>query len=137
MISINWQPTNRELRQFAGIWFPLFWIIIAGLILLRGGEWMMAGPIMALAAAVGIAGLIWPRLMRPIFIGWICAAFPIGWVVSHLLLAAVFYLVITPLGLVMRLVGRDKLNLQFDRKSKTYWTRRPPTPQSGRYFRQF
>ena len=137
MISINWHPTNRELRQFAGIWFPLFWVIVGGLIVLRGGAWVVAEWIVALAVAVGIVGLIWPQLMRPIFIGWMCAAFPIGWVVSHLLLGAVFYLVITPLGLVMRLAGRDKLKLRFDPAAASYWMRRPPTPPASRYFRQF
>jgi hypothetical protein len=137
MISINWQPTNRDLRQFAGIWFPVFWIIVAVLVLLRGGSWAAVAPMMGLAVAVGVTGLIWPQLMQPIFIGWMCVAFPIGWVVSHLLLAAVFYLVITPLGLVMRLAGRDKLKLRFDQESKTYWTRRLPTPPASRYFRQF
>jgi hypothetical protein len=99
--------------------------------------WMVAGPMVAVAVAIGIVGLIWPRVMRPIFVGWMCAAFPIGWVVSHFLLAAVFYLIITPLGLVMRLAGRDKLKLQIDRESKTYWTRRPSIPPASRYFRQF
>jgi hypothetical protein len=137
MISINWKPTDRELRQFAGIWFPLFWIIVAAVIVWRGGSWNVAGWIVGVATAIGIVGLFWPRVMRPIFVGWMCAAFPIGWVVSRLLLAGVFYLVITPLGLVMRAVDRDKLRMRFEREAKTYWTRRPPTPPVSRYFRQF
>lgn len=137
MISINWYPSDRELRQFAGIWFPVFWIVVAGLVVLRGDAWSVAGSMLAGAVAIGIVGSIWPRVMRPIFLAWMCAAFPIGWVVSHLLLGAVFYLVIAPLGLVMRLAGRDKLKLQFDPEAKSYWTRRPPTPPASRYFRQF
>lgn len=137
MISINWHPSDREIRQFSGIWFPLFWLIITTLITLRGGSWRLAGEILGLAAAAGIVGVFSPRLMRPVFIAWTCAAFPIGWTVSHLLLAIVYYLVITPLGLVMRVAGRDKLNLRMDRPADTYWTARPPPPPAERYFRQF
>jgi hypothetical protein len=137
MNSINWRPTNRELRQFAGIWFPLFWVIVGGVIVWRGGLLVAAGAIVAVAIGIGIVGLIRPRMMRPMFVGWMCAVFPIGWVVSHLLLAVVFYLVIAPLGLVMRFVGRDKLRMRFEPEARTYWTRRPPTPPASRYFRQF
>jgi hypothetical protein len=66
-----------------------------------------------------------------------CAAFPIGWTVSHLLLAAVFYLLIAPLGLLLRTFGRDKLKLREDRSPATYWTPRPPSKPLSRYFRQF
>lgn len=137
MISINWHPSDRELRQFAGIWFPLFWVIVGGLILWRGGSSFVAGSIVVVAVVVGIVGLVWPRVMRPIFVGWMCAAFPIGWVVSHLLLAVVFYCVITPLGLVMRLCGRDKLRMRMEPEAKTYWVRKPQAPPASRYFRQF
>jgi len=137
MISINWHPTNRELRQFAGIWFPAFWAIVGLLVGFRTGWWHIVLPVWATVAAVSVAGLIWPRLMRPIFVAWIVAAFPIGWTVSHLLLAAVYYLLITPLGLVMRLVGRDKLQMRFDKSATSYWIPRPPPPPVSRYFRQF
>jgi len=137
MISVNWQPTDRELRQFAGIWFPAFWAIVAVLIGSRTGHWHLPIALLSVAAAIAVAGLIQPRLMRPIYIAWMCAAFPIGWTVSHLLLAAVFYLLIAPLGLLLRLFGRDKLKLRFDPGAKTYWTPRPPPPSSDRYFRQF
>ena len=137
MISINWHPTNSELRQFAGIWFPAFWGILGLLIGLRTGGWNVVLPIWMIVAGVSVVGLAYPRFMRPIFVAWMCAAFPIGWLVSHLLLAAVFYLGITPLGLVARLLGRDKLNLQFDRSAQTYWEQRAAPPKAERYFRQF
>lgn len=137
MISINWHPTDRELRQFAGIWFPLFWAIVGLLIGFRAGWWNVVLPVWGAVAAASIVGLTWPRLMRPVFFAWIVAALPIGWIVSHLLLAAVYYLLITPLGLVMRLIGRDKLQMRFDRDAATYWTPRPPPPAKSRYFRQF
>ena len=137
MISINWHPTNRELRQFAGIWFPVFWLLVGLMVGFRTGWWGIVLPAWIAVAVVSVFGLIQPRLVRPVFIGWMVAAWPIGWVVSHLLLAAVYYLLITPLGLVMRLAGRDKLQMRLDQRAATYWTPRPPAPPAGRYFRQF
>ena len=45
------------------------------------------------------------------FLGWMYAAFPIGWTISHLLLLAVYYFVLTPVGLALRLTGRDPVDL--------------------------
>ena len=66
-----------------------------------------------------------------------CAAFPIGWTVSYLLLAAIFFLVLTPIGLVMRLFGRDPMLRALDRSAKTYWVPHNPGADPRRYFKQF
>jgi len=137
MISINWHPTDRELRQFSGVWFPAFWLIVGLMVGFRTGWWQLVFPAWTAAAVLAAIGLLRPQLVRPIFVGWMVAAWPIGWVMSHLLLAGVYYLLITPLGLVMRLAGRDKLEMRRDHQATTYWTPRPPTPKVSRYFRQF
>jgi len=65
--------------------------------------------------AMGIAGcflvpaLVWPPALRPLHAVWMLVARALGFVNSHLLLALVFYLLFTPMGLVMRLLGRDPL----------------------------
>ena len=46
-----------------------------------------------------------PMSRKWIYLGWIYAAFPIGWTVSHLLLAAIYYLIVTPIALAVRLAG--------------------------------
>ena len=62
---------------------------------------------------------------------------PIGWVVSHVLMAIAFYGVITPIGLLLRLAGRDLLEQRLDREAKSYWQPRRPVTDRRRYFRQF
>src|SRR5262245_27550000 len=128
MISIEWNPSERQLRQFAGIWFPAFWLIVGLLIGLRTGAWGVAFALWGAALAIGAVGVIWPRALRPLFVAWMCAAFPIGWLVSHVLLAAVFYLALTPLGIIARLLGRDKLKLKLDQSAASYWERRSGPP---------
>jgi len=58
-------------------------------------------------------------------------------VVSHLMVAIVFYLLISPLGIVMRFAGRDELRRSFDDECESYWTPRKEPEDNERYFRQF
>ena len=65
------------------------------------------------------------------------AAFPVGFVVSHLVLAILFFGVLTPAGLLMRLLGRDPLERKFDEGRKSYWVDLPEPKEPRDYFRQF
>ncbi len=88
-------------------------------------------------AAVGIGGYFLPRAMKPIYVTWMALAMPIGWVVSHLLLLGVYYVVLTPIGLLMRLFGYDPMQRQFDRTATTYWTPHDPETEAARYLKQY
>jgi hypothetical protein len=128
-------PPRRTLRQFAGLCLVVFlglaaWRWLGG----RPDGWAIA--LAALAIGIGIPGLIAPSLIRPIFTGWMMAAFPIGWTVSRVILGAVFYLVMTPLGWVFRLGGRDVLRLR-RRSAESYWMTKRQPGGSADYFRQF
>ena len=63
--------------------------------------------------------------MRPIYVGWMVLAFPIGWTVSQAMLALMFYGLFTPIGLLFRLIGRDPLQLSRRSGLETYWTPKP------------
>ncbi len=62
---------------------------------------------------------------------------PIGLVISYVILAATYYLVLTPIGLVLRLFGYDPMHRRFDREAKTYWVPREEDANTDRVFRQF
>lgn len=68
---------------------------------------------------------------------WMEAGKPIGWTVSTVLLGVVYLLVVTPVGLVMRVFGHDPMARGFDKRRDSYWTDRPPPAERKRYFRQF
>ncbi len=134
--DIPFSPPRRTLRQFAALWL-LFFGTLAGTAFLRDGAtarvWVLAG----LALGVGTAGLCRPGLVRPVFVGSMVLTFPIGWVVSKVVLAGLYYGVFTPLGLVFRLSGRDVLGLRFEPARVSYWEDRPGAVEARRYFRQF
>jgi hypothetical protein len=137
MLDVNWNPSRRELRQFAGIWLPAFAALVGSVVLYRSGSWTTAFAIWGTAIAVGAIGLAVPAFAKLVFVGWMAAAYPIGWVVSHLVLGAAYYLVFTPIGLIMRLSGRDSMARTANRSEKTYWVAHEPGRDAASYFRQF
>jgi hypothetical protein len=137
LIEFNTHPTDRQLRQFACIVVPLFALVIAAAVWWRVGHRAAGWAILAAAALIALGGLVRPARARPIYLGWMYASYPLGWAVGHLLLGAVFFLVVTPIGLVMRARGRDPLQRKFDASRASYWEKRPPVDDPARYFRQF
>src|SRR5262249_49494445 len=90
-----------------------------------------------LALAVGPLGLFRPQAIRLLFVGLMILTFPIGWVVSRILLAFLFYVVFTPVGLVFKLLGRDPLSRRRQPNKDTYWAPKVVATDARSYFRQF
>ena len=129
-------PTTRTLRQFGALCLLFFSATAVWEYVHRHRPVLAAAAALA-ALTLGPVGLLRPRALRPIFVGWMYAAFPVGWMVSHALLAVVFYLLFTPLGLVFRAIGRDPLTIRRSGTAQTYWRERPAVTDVARYFRQF
>ena len=134
MLDINWNPSARELRQFAGIWLPAF-AAITGTLAYRSGSVRLAGVIWGLAALIALAGVFRPRSVKGIFVGWMLAAYPIGWTVSHIVLGIVYFVLFTVVGLIMRALRYDPMERSANRAS--YWRQRPDRSEAATYFRQF
>ena len=112
MISVQWNPNQKQLRQFAAIWFPAFCGLVGWMIGKKTGHWGAVEIGWFVCGGVSVAGFLFPPLIRPVFVGLILATFPIGWVVSHVLLGAIFYGIVSPMGLILRLTGHDPLQLK-------------------------
>jgi hypothetical protein len=136
LISINSNPSDGDLRQFGCLWFPLF-AGIFGAVLWKNGSPNAAYMFWGAAAVSEIIGWIAPNAIKPFFVGSMYATFPIGWVVSHVLLLIAYYLVLTPIGLLMRLFGYDPMQRKLDKPAKSYWIAREPVVNSKRYFKQY
>jgi hypothetical protein len=76
-------------------------------------------------------------LARALFVGLSVVAIPIGFVISHVLIAAVYYLVLTPIALVFRLTGRDVIGKKLDREAKSYWHVRDGVRPASSYFKLY
>jgi hypothetical protein len=136
LLEVKATVTRRELRQFSVLWL-VFFVLLGGLIYWRSGSLRAAYWVWGIALPLGLIGIAWPAFMRPIFSLMMLVAFPIGWVVSHAMMLVIFYVVATPIGLIMRLFGYDPLRLKIDKAAQTYWQPRDPNVAAARYFQQF
>lgn len=137
LIEVNWYPKSKELRNFAIIALVASVIVALLLYVLKGVgiQWV----ILIIAAGFGIflSSFVSLRLTRIIYLGLILVTFPIGWAISMFLLTAFYFLLLTPLGLIFRLLGRDPLSRRFDPDAKSYWLSRRQIENLDRYFHQY
>jgi hypothetical protein len=106
------------LRKF-GITMCAALAVLGGLMLWRDrASWPY---LFGVSAFFLLFGVLLPRALAPIEWAWMKLAHYLGIVMTHVLLTLTFYLMITPLGLLMRLFRKDPLELRFDRSAKSYW----------------
>ena len=142
LVEIQWKPDDKTLREFSEFWMFFLGMVAAPLAFLEIGWFAFGGRPLAIALwllAVGgrLVGAFRPAWLRPLFVGMSLVALPIGWTVSHLALAIVYFGVFTPVALVFRLMGRDALKRKLDRQAATYWEAYNPNQGRKRYLRQF
>ncbi len=136
LVHIHRNPSRRWLAWFGLIWLGVF-AAVAASAFFRHGLTASVAVLWGLAVLVPVAGWIWPPVMRVVYLTVAYATFPIGFAVLCLLMAATYYLVLTPLGIVLRACGRDPLCRRFDPKAGSYWIDRTEQPPAEQYFRQF
>jgi hypothetical protein len=136
MIRIEYHPSRRQLAVFGLLWL-VFFGILGVMVWWRTSSFTAIGALWVIGVLVPAVGLVWPEALRIVYLLTSYASFPIGLVVFHAILAVVYYLVLTPIGLALRLSGRDPMQRRFDPNAKTYWTPHEQEETSERYFRQF
>ena len=136
IIDINRNPSQRELMFFGAI-VALFCGLVGLILRARFGLELASTIVWGVGAVVVAVFYAVPARRRSLYVGWMLLFFPLGFVLSHLVLGIIYYLAITPIGLIMRLLGRDSLHRKLDRSVDSYWVKRAPEVDSDRYFRQF
>lgn len=112
---------SRELRKFG--------LLVGGIFTFLGAWFAWRGkshyPYFLVPGVVLIvSGALFPRSLRRIYIGWMSLALVLGMVVSTVLLCLFFYFVVTSIGLVARVCGKDFLNRKLNRNASSYWVMR-------------
>jgi len=144
LVKIDWRPDRQTLKEFSQWWLFFVGMVAAPMAYFRGqeaGSWPIwesaAYGLWCLAVLGRLAGIFRPDWLRPVYVALMFVTFPIGWLVSHLALGILYYGVITPVGLVFRLLGRDPMTRRLDPKADTYWEPHRPDQGLARYLRQF
>jgi hypothetical protein len=120
--------TRKELRQFGLLVGGVFTVIGLWPLVFRGEPLRLW--------AIGIGGLlmafggILPSVLAPIHKGWMWVGHILGWMNTRILLTIVFYGLVTPIGIVFRLMGKDTMRQALDESGTTYRVVRSPRPSS-------
>jgi hypothetical protein len=122
-------------RSFGGV-FTVVFAAIGLFPLIRGGEirvWALV-----IAAVFFLAALLWPAVLAPLNRLWFKFGMLLHRVVSPLVMGMLFFVVVTPIGLLMRLFGKRPLSLEFEPAEQSYWIlRQPPGPAPETIKNQF
>ena len=140
--EVNWNPDTAARRTFAKslvIGFPCLAVVLLLAGYFTGKGWNFKSPLLlgGIGAAAGVVFFAVPAIARPFYVVWYALACCIGLIVGNVVLALIFYVLVTGIGLLKRLGGRQAIRKTPDRLAKTYWIDAPPAPEPKRYFSQF
>lgn len=116
--SLSEPRSDRELRNFGLLLGALFALVFAVVPWLRRGHvalwpWALAGILWA-------AALLRPRLLQAVYRGWTRLGLVLGRFNTRVILTLIFFLTVAPLGIVMRLLGRDRMGRRFEPGAQSY-----------------
>lgn len=128
------KSTRKELREF-GIVMAVFFGILTALLWWKHKNFL---PMLSPAVFFAIFGFFIPTALKPLQKAWMGFAAVIGWFMTRLILAVLFFLVLTPLSLISRLTGKKYLNLKFRTSEPSYWLPKSfETISKERYEKQY
>lgn len=126
---------KKTLREFELMMGGIF-LVITALFFLRHRH--VSAPLAFIAGVFLISAFALPSALKPVYAVWMKAAFILGWINTRVILALLFYLVFTPIGLVMRLMRMDLLERKLEKDKASYWKRKEKYDFNvSRYEKQF
>jgi hypothetical protein len=145
LIQLDLDPPQPLLRQFGFIACGAF----ALLAVCAWQQWLMfdmdlgaaRAPIAGVLLTLGVVSLLFslvaPRANWALYVGLSVVTYPIGFVLSYVIMGLLFYAIVAPTGLLMRLAGRELMPLGFARERASYWLESRPPRATDSYFKQF
>ena len=132
MVNPNKTATIVDLRTFG------IGLLLLGGLLLWWWEGHLAAQIVLGMGSVTATIALWaPERLRPLLKAWMMAVSPLAWTLSTFVLALVYYVVVTPIGLVKRVVSGSAISLGPNREMTTYWLEKETDVPTDNYFNQY
>ncbi len=128
-------PSAKQLLGFHITWFLVFCLL--GMAWQRADARSWAFGSLLAAMLIPAIGWLYPPASQVLYLALAWLSYPIGWVVSRVLLVLVFFLVVTPIGLLLRMVHYDPLKIHDRSAADSYWQRRDPPASPEQSFRQY
>lgn len=112
-------PSNRKILREFGLLVGGVFLVLGALLYWKGRAWAvwMAAP----GFLLFLAGLAMPEILRVVHRYWMTLALLIGWVVTRILLTVLYFTTVTPIGIFLKLTGKDLLDEKIEGNPETYW----------------
>lgn len=130
----NLKVSKKNLRKFGILLFFVF-AIITGLMLWRSRPYWTIPAVISLLFL--FAGLAIPVLLRGFYRVWMAIGFILGWIMTRLILTVAFFLIFTPIGLLLRIIKKDLLDMKIEKTEKSYWKKHEAVTDKSRHLKQF
>ena len=130
----NIKSEKSDLRKF-GITIGIILLIITGFLFWKEKESFQI--FLTFGVVLCVLGVAIPVILKPIYWIWMIFATILGWVMTRVILGLLYFIIITPIGLIPRLFGKQFLDLRFDKSIDTYWNYRKTQLISSDYEKQF
>ena len=127
----NIKTGKKAIREF-GILIGIILFIIAGVLFYQEKESFEI--FIWLSVVIVSLGLMLPIILKPFYLIWMTFAIILGWFMTRFILSILFYVIISPIGLFLRLFGKDILGLHYDRSIKSYWNYRDSVEGNNQYY---
>ncbi len=134
--SAKWAPAKKSSDKSFGLIFAGLFIII-GLFPLLGDGAVRLWSVAVSGVFLGLS-FIAPGVLAPLHTAWLIFGNLLHAIVSPVIIGLIFFLVVTPIGVGMRLISGAPLKLRFDKDAHSYWIKRdPPGPEPDSMRNQF
>ena len=117
----NIRSEKSDLRKF-GITIGIILVMIAGFLFWKEKESFQI--FLAIGIILFLTAITMPVILKPVYWIWMIFATILGWIMTRIILSILFYVILTPIGLIPRLFGKQFLELKWNRTNRTYWNYR-------------
>lgn len=131
----NIKSEKSDLRKF-GISVGIILMLIAGFLFWKEKESFQI--LLTIGVVLCIFGVAIPAVLKPIYWIWMILATILGWIMTRVILSLLFYVILTPIGLIARFLGKQFIELRWDKTYSTYWNYRNKDEfEKEKYAKQF
>ena len=117
----NIKANKKEIRKF-GFLIGGALVVIAIFLLWKGSSYYHL--VFIIGAIFIILGFFIPIVLKPVYIIWMTFATILGWIMTRVILVVLFYLIVTPIGLIAKIFGVKFLDLSWNKNVNSYWNKR-------------
>ena len=130
----NIKSEKSDIRKF-GITIGIILMIIAGFLFWKEKESFQI--LLTVGLIFCVLGIAIPVVLKPVYWIWMIFATILGWIITHVILSLLFYIIITPIGLIPRFFGKQFLELKWDKSKNSYWNYRSSKTEKASYEKQY